>query len=506
MSANLEIKTEEIALPEEEIFRQRKEKLARLREEEGYDPFLIERWERSDLLNDVRQRFDHLEIDEADEDAILSVAGRVMTLRKHGKAMFANLQDETDTMQLYFQLNAMGEEAYDFAKKWVDNGDFVGVVGIPFRTRRGELTVLVKECTLLSKVLRPLPEKWHGLKDTEVRYRQRYLDLMVNTDVRDTFRKRSDIIASMRKTLIDHGTLEVETPILSFLAGGANARPFQTYHNALDANMYLRIATELYLKRLVVGMFGRVFEIGKNFRNEGIDTMHNPEFTLMEVYWAYADYSDMMDLTEELVRNAALAVDGLVVNYQGIELDFSKPFRRVTMLDLVKEYTGIDFKTIKTDEEARKIADEKGVELKGSESRFAVLNEVFEAYVEDKLVQPTFVIGHPTEISPLAKRDPEDPDYTHRFELFICGSEVANAYSELNDPLDQRERFLDQLRKKEAGDEEAHVFDEDFINAIECGLPPTGGLGIGIDRLVMFLTDSRSIRDVILFPAMRPKA
>ena len=270
--------------------------------------------------------------------------------------------------------------------------------------------------------------------------------------------------------------------------------------------MYLRIATELYLKRLVVGMFGRVFEIGKNFRNEGIDTMHNPEFTLMEVYWAYADYSDMMDLTEELVRNAALAVDGLVVNYQGIELDFSKPFRRVTMLDLVKEYTGIDFKTIKTDEEARKIADEKGVELKGTESRFAVLNEVFEAYVEDKLVQPTFVIGHPTEISPLAKRDPEDPDYTHRFELFICGSEVANAYSELNDPLDQRERFLDQLRKKEAGDEEAHVFDEDFINAIECGLPPTGGLGIGIDRLVMFLTDSRSIRDVILFPAMRPKA
>jgi lysyl-tRNA synthetase class 2 len=506
VSANVENKTDEIALPEEEIFRQRKDKLQRLVEEEGYNPYLIERWERADFLKDIRERFDHLGVDEADENANLTIAGRMMTLRKHGKAMFANLQDETDTMQLYFQLNAMGEEAYNFAKKWIDGGDFVGIVGIPFRTRRGELTLLVKECTLLSKALRPLPEKWHGLKDTEIRYRQRYLDLMVNPDVKDTFRKRSAIIASIRKTLVDHGTLEVETPILSLLAGGANARPFVTYHNALDSNMYLRIATELYLKRLVVGMFGRVFEIGKNFRNEGIDTMHNPEFTAMEVYWAYADYNDMMDLTEEIIRNAAKVVGEQTVTYQGVELDFSKPFRRVSMLDLVKEYADIDFNTIKTDEDARKIAREKGVELKGTESRFGVLNEVFEAFVEEKLVQPTFVLGHPTEISPLAKRDPENPDYTHRFELFIYGSEVANAFSELNDPLDQRERFLDQLRKKEEGDEEAHAFDEDFINAIECGLPPTGGLGIGIDRLVMFLTDSRSIRDVILFPTMRPKA
>jgi len=506
VSANVDTKTDQTALPEEEIFRQRKDKLERLKEEEGYNPYLVERWNREDILSAVRKRFDHLEIDQSDEEVRLKVAGRIMTLRKHGKAMFANLQDETDTMQLYFQLNAMGEESYEFAKKWVDSGDFVGIVGYPFRTRRGELTLLVTKCTLLSKSLRPLPEKWHGLKDTEVRCRQRYLDLMVNPDVRENFRKRSAIIASIRKTLTDHETLEVETPILSLLAGGANARPFKTFHNALGVEMYLRIATELFLKRLIVGMYGRVFEIGKNFRNEGIDTMHNPEFTAMEVYWAYADYNDMMDLTEEIIRNAALAVGDMTVNYQGVELDFGKPFRRATMLDLVKEYAGVDFNTITNDEDARRIGTAHGVELKGTESRFGVLNEMFETFVEDKLIQPTFVIGHPTEISPLAKRDPENPDYTHRFELFICGSEVANAFSELNDPIDQRERFLDQLRKKEAGDEEAHVFDEDFINAIEYGLPPTGGLGIGIDRLVMFLTDSKSIRDVILFPTMRPKA
>ncbi len=492
----------------DEIFRQRKDKLDRLMEEEGFNPYLAERWDRKHALSYVRKNFSHLAEDEMDETAPIVTAGRIMPLRKHGKASFANLADETDNLQLYFQFNAMGEANYNFTRKWVDTGDWVGIKGYPFRTRRGELTIHVSECVLLSKALRPLPEKWHGLKDMELRYRRRYVDLIANPDVRDTFRKRSMIISSIRKTLEDHGTLEVETPILSVLAGGANARPFETYHNALGMKMYLRIATELYLKRLVVGMFGRVYEMGKNFRNEGLSPMHNPEFTAMEVYWAYADYHDMMDLTEEIIRNAAEVVCGAgkprQVRYQDVDLDFDKPFRRASMLDLVREYTGVDFRTVTSDEQAREIAAGRGVELSGGESRFAVLNVMFEAFVEEKLIQPTFVTGHPTEISPLAKRDPENPDYTKRFELFICGKEVANAFSELNDPIDQRARFEDQAKKKDAGDDEAHVFDEDFINAIETGLPPTGGLGIGVDRLVMFLTDSRSIRDVILFPTMRP--
>ena len=492
----------------DEIVRQRMDKLERLLSEEGYNPFLHEKWEWKHHLDYVRKSFEHLAVDEIDESAEIVTAGRVMTLRRHGKAMFANLADDTDTLQLYLQLNAMGEEDYTFAKKWVDTGDWVGVVGHPFRTQRGELTLHVRKLVLLSKALRPLPEKWHGLKDTELRYRRRYTDLIANPDVRETFRKRSKIIASIRKTLEDHGTLEVETPILSVLAGGANARPFKTFHNTLGMEMYLRIATELYLKRLIVGMFGRVYEMGKNFRNEGLSPMHNPEFTAMEVYWAYADYEDMMALTEEIIRDAAASVRGPdssgPVRYQDVDLDFTKPFKRGSMLDLVREYTGIDFREIKDDEEARRVARERGVELRGGESRFLVLNLMFEAFVEEKLIQPTFVTGHPTEISPLAKRDPSDPDYTHRFELFICGKEVANAFSELNDPIDQRARFEDQLKKKEEGDDEAHDFDEDFINAIESGLPPTGGLGIGVDRLVMFLTDSRSIRDVLLFPTMKP--
>ncbi len=493
---------------EDEIVRQRKDKLERLIAEEGYNPYLVEKWDRRHSLAYVRENFSHLAEDELDESVTIVTAGRVMTLRKHGKAAFANLADETDNLQLYFQFNAMGEEKYTFAKKWVDSGDWVGIVGHPFRTQRGELTIHVRECVLLCKALRPLPEKWHGLKDTEVRYRQRYTDLIANPEVRETFRKRSKIISSIRKTLEDHGTIEVETPILSVLAGGANARPFKTFHNALGMEMYLRIATELYLKRLVVGMFGRVYEMGKNFRNEGLDTMHNPEFTAMEVYWAYADYHDMMDLTEEIIRNAADVVCGAgnprKLRFQDVDLDFDKPFKRGSMLDLVAEYTGVDFRNISDDDEARRIGKDRGVEIKGTESRFTVLNLMFETFVEEKLIQPTFVTGHPTEISPLAKRDPENPDYTRRFELFICGKEVANAFSELNDPIDQRGRFEDQLKKKEAGDDEAHDFDEDFINAIETGLPPTGGLGIGVDRLVMFLTDSRSIRDVILFPTMKP--
>ncbi len=489
-----------------EIVRQRKDKLLRLRSEEGYDPYVNETWDRQDTLASVRERFEHLQPEEEDTNAVIKTAGRVMTVRRQGKATFADLADETSRMQLYFQLNSVGEKAYDFLKKWVDSGDWIGIIGHPCRTRRGELTIMVTEYRLLSKAIRPLPEKWHGLTDTEIRYRRRYMDLIANPEVREVFRKRSRIISSFRETLESHGTLEVETPILSVLAGGANARPFKTFHNALGVDMYMRIAVELYLKRLVVGMMGRVYEIGRNFRNEGIDTMHNPEFTMMEVYWPYCNYVDMMNLAEELIRNAAKAIGTLEIEWNGTKLDLSKPFHRITMREAVKKYAGVDFDTIKTDEEARAVAREKGLEITGHESRFAVLNMLFEEFGEENLIEPTFLLGHPTEISPLSKRDPEDTDYTHRFELFMYGKEVANAFSELNDPLDQRERFEDQARKKAEGDDEAHVFDEDFINAIEAGLPPTGGMGIGMDRVVMFLTGAKSIRDVILFPAMKPKA
>lgn len=493
---------------ENEILRQRKEKLQRLREEEGYDPYVVEKWDRKHTLLEVRNRYDHLQPDEKVDDVEISTAGRLMTLRRQGKATFADLADENERMQLYFQTGEVGEDAYNFLKKWVDTGDWVGVVGYPCRTKRGELTILVKEFKLLCKALRALPEKWHGLTDTEIRYRQRYTDLIANPDVREIFRKRAAVIASLRRTLEDHGTLEVETPTLSAMAGGAAAKPFKSFHNALGLELFMRVAPELYLKRLIVGMMGRVYEMGKNFRNEGLSTMHNPEFSMLEAYWAYADYVDMMNLVEELVRNAAMSVGPLKLEWQGIELDIESPFRRVSMLDIVEEHTGVDFRAVTSDEKARSIAADKGLkgELKGNESRFVVLNLMFEKLCEDKITNPTFVIGHPTEISPLSKRDPENPDYTHRFELFMCGKELANAFSELNDPLDQRARFEEQLRKKEAGGDEIYDFDEDFINAIESGMPPTGGLGIGIDRLVMFLTNSRSIRDVILFPLMKPKS
>ena len=503
-----EILQDSFSAEDNEIVRQRKDKLLRLRSEEGYDPYVNETWDRQDTLASIRERFDHLQPEEEARDTTIKTAGRVMTIRRQGKATFMDLADETSRMQLYFQLNSVGEKEYDFLKKWVDSGDWIGVVGHPCRTRRGELTILVTEYRLLSKAIRPLPEKWHGLTDTEIRYRRRYMDLIANPEVREVFRKRSQIISSFRQTLEAHGTLEVETPILSVLAGGANARPFKTFHNALGVDMYMRIAVELYLKRLVVGMMGRVYEIGKNFRNEGIDTMHNPEFTMMEVYWPYCNYVDMMNLAEELIRNAAKAIGKTIIEWNGTEIDLSKPFHRITMREAVKKYAGVDFDAIQTDEEARNVAKEKGLggELTGHESKFAVLNMLFEAFGEDKLIEPTFLLGHPTEISPLSKRDPENTDYTHRFELFMFGKEVANAFSELNDPLDQRERFEDQARKKAEGDDEAHVFDEDFINAIEAGLPPTGGMGIGMDRVVMFLTGAKSIRDVILFPAMKPKA
>ena len=489
-------------LPEEEIFRQRRDKLERLRTEEGYDPYQEDHWDCDQTLSFVREKYDHLETDAESSDE-LSVAGRVMTLRRHGRAAFATLADHSGQLQLYFQHDVLGDERYTFFKKWVDIGDIVGIKGNAFRTQRGELSIKVTTFSLLSKSLRPLPEKWHGLKDVEVRYRKRYVDLIANPEVRDVFRKRALIIQTFRKVLEEHGTLEVQTPILSSIAGGANARPFVTHHNTLDMEMYLRIATELYLKRLIVGMYDRVYEIGANFRNEGMDSRHNPEYTSMEVYWAYANYKDMIYITETILVACADALGGRKVNYQGTEIDMTPPFRRATMADLVKEETGIDFINI-TDAEARKFAKERKVEISKSSTRYDILPLFFEEFVEEKLIQPTFVLGHPTVISPLSKRNRENPDVTDRFELFINGWEFANAFSELNDPLDQRERFMDQAKKKEEGDDESHPFDEDFINALEYGLPPTGGLGIGIDRTVMLFTNSKSIRDVILFPTMRP--
>ena len=489
--------------PEEEIFKQRKDKLMRLREEENFDPFMNDKWDVEAPLGDIRRDYDYLKEEEwAEKD--IRTAGRVMILRKHGKTAFATYEDEKDRIQICFQFNVLGEEKYAFFKKWVDAGDFLGIVGTPFRTQRGELTLAVKDFNILSKALRPMPEKWHGLKDMEVRYRQRYADMIANPEVKDTFRKRTKIIQTFRRVLDKHDTLEVQTPILSTIAGGANARPFITHHNTLDIDMYLRIATELHLKRLVVGMLGRVYEIGQQFRNEGMDQKHNPEFTSLEVYWPYSNYEDMMNLTEEIIVACADELGSRVIDYQGTEINLNPPFRRETMSNLVKEYTGLDFEAM-TDEEAKKEAALKGIEVKASDTRFHILPKFFEEFVEDKLVQPTFVLAHPTVISPLSKRNKDNPDFTDRFELYINTWEIANAFSELNDPIDQRERFVQQAKNRLEGDEESHPFDEDFVNALEYGMPPTGGLGIGIDRTVMLLTNSKSIRDVILFPTMKPK-
>ncbi len=493
-----------VGTPDTEILRQRIDKLNRLRREEGCDPYENERWDVDSTALGVKEKYGYLKEEESRPGDKLSLAGRLMTLRRQGKAAFANMQDETGTIQIYFRYDTLGEKDYTFFKKWLDSGDIIGLRGHPFRTKRGELTVAVEEFRLLSKALRPLPEKWHGLTDLEIRYRKRYLDLIVNPEAREVFRKRAKIISTFRAVLEKHGTLEVETPVLSYLAGGANARPFVTYHNALGANMYLRIATELYLKRLVVGMMGRVYELSKDFRNEGMDLTHNPEFTMMEVYWPYANYEDMMDLTEELIRESCVAANGTaVIERDGITLDFSKPFRRATMLELVREHCGLDFAAL-TDGQARDEARRRNIEITGHETRFKILTMFMEEFVEDKLVQPTFVMGHPVEVSPLSKKDPLNPDYTHRFELFCCGRELSNGYSELNDPIDQKARFIDQAQKKSEGEDETHPYDEDFVEALEQGLPPTGGLGIGMDRVVMFLTNRRSIRDVILFPTMKP--
>ena len=489
---------------EEEVFKQRKDKLFRLREEEGYDPFTQTKWKVEQDLAYVRENFDYLKENEWAEDAQIRTAGRIMLLRRHGKTAFAEFSDGVERIQICFQFDVLGEDRYTFFKKWVDAGDFIGLVGTPFRTMRGELTLAVKEFSLLSKALRPMPEKWHGLTDMETRYRQRYVDLIANSEVRDVFRKRTQIIRTIRKVLDENGTLEVETPILSPIAGGANARPFVTHHNTLDIDMYLRIATELHLKRLVVGMLGRVYEIGRQFRNEGMDQRHNPEFTSLEVYWPYSNYEDMMELTEKLIVAAADDLGGRKVTYRDKEIDLSSPFRRATMSELVKEYSGIDFEAI-SDEDARREANARNIEILATDTRWDILPKFFDEYVEDKLIQPTFVTMFPTAVSPLAKRCPNNPDMTERFELYINGWEIANAFSELNDPLDQRRRFEDQQKKRAAGDDESHPFDEDFINALEFGMPPTGGMGMGIDRLAMLLTNAESIRDIIIFPTMRPK-
>ncbi|WP_126936969.1 lysine--tRNA ligase [Veillonella sp. CHU740] len=433
------------------------------------------------------------------------LAGRLMTIRSHGKTAFANLRDLSGDIQVYFRQDVMGEDAYKYVKM-LDMGDLVGIEGHVFKTQKGEITVKVNKLTLLSKSLRPLPEKWHGLKDTELRYRQRYVDLIVNPSVRETFVKRTKIVAKIREYLNRNQFMEVETPMMHAIPGGAAARPFITHHNALDIDIYMRISPELYLKRLIVGGLERVYEINRSFRNEGVSVRHNPEFTMMESYQAYGNFEDAIALTEGIVSYCAKEVLGTTkINYQGMDIDLTPPWNRITMQEGIKQYTGEDFDAVESLSEARAIADRLNVEYGDADGIGKIMNLCFEEYVEENLMQPTVVYGHPVEISPLAKQNREKPLTTERFEIFIYGRELANGYSELNDPIDQKQRFESQLKEREAGDDEAHRMDEDFVTALEYGLPPTAGLGIGIDRLVMFLTDSASIRDVLLFPLMKPE-
>lgn len=492
---------EEKALTEVEINEQMQNRIDKMHkiEEHGWRPF-GRRFEWTHRSADVKEQFETL----AEAEAEVKMAGRVMAIRGHGKTCFMDMQDKTGRMQLYVRKDVLGEEDYSLVKM-MDIGDTIGVTGIPFRTHMGEVSIKVVNMEMLSKSLRPLPEKWHGLKDIETRYRQRYVDLIVNPEVRDTFVKRSQIIRSVREVLDSHDFLEVETPILNTIAGGAAARPFISYHNALDMQVYMRIAPELYLKRLIVGGMDRVYELGRVFRNEGIDNRHNPEFTSVEIYQAFADYRDMMDLTEEVVVKTAMKVLGTTkITYEGVEIELASPWKRISMIDAVKEYSGKDFTNVTDLEEARAMAKELNVPVEPSFGIGKIINACFEEYVEDKLIQPTFITGHPKEISPLAKSNPENPEITDRFEAYIYGREICNGFTELNDPIDQRERFLKQVEERANGDEEANMMDEDFVNALEYGLPPTGGLGIGIDRLVMFLTDSSTIRDVLFFPTMKP--
>ena len=472
----------------------RKEKLDNLIAE-GKNPFEITKFNRTHTSADIEKHYDEL------EGKDVTIAGRIMSKRIMGKASFCHIQDATGQIQSYVSINDLGEESYKQFKE-DDIGDIVGITGFVFKTKTGEISIHAKEVTLLTKSLRPLPEKFHGLKDTDLRYRQRYVDLIVNPEVKETFEKRTKIIKEMRRILDEKGYMEVETPILQTIAGGASAKPFITHHNSLDIDMYLRVAPELYLKRLIVGGFDKVYEIGRNFRNEGMDIKHNPEFTNMELYAAYENMEDMMAITEELISTIAKNVLGTTkITYQGVDIDLTPSWRRVTMIDIVKEKTGVDFNEIETDEQAQEAARKAGIEIDPIKpTRGDILAQFFDEKVEETLIQPTIVYNYPIENSPLAKKVPEDPRMTQRFELFIGGREYANAFSELNDPIDQYERFLAQVKAREAGDEEANMMDTDFVNALEYGLPPTGGLGIGLDRLIMLLTDQASIRDILLFP------
>lgn len=499
---DLELHEIEAKLSEQEGLR--RDKLFEL-QQEGKDPFQVYRVERTHTTQQIRDEYEQVEGKE------VSIAGRLLSKRGQGKVIFADVYDREGKMQLFVKLDNVGEDQLKFFKT-LDLGDWLFVKGAPFTTKTGEISVLVEEFQLIAKSVKPLPDKWHGLKDPDLRYRRREVDIISNPEVKETFLKRSRIISEIRRFLDDRGYLEVETPILSSIAGGAAARPFTTHHNSLDIDMYLRIATELYLKRLIVAGFEKVYDMGKNFRNEGIDYKHNPEFTMIELYEAFADYTDMMDLVEELVSSVALKVTGsMVINYQGKEIDLTPPWRRVSMADLVREHAGIDFDQIQSDEEAQAIAkshhleDEMKKDLKAY-TKGEILNLLFEKYAEKSLIQPTLVTDYPVEISPLTKGKRGNPALTERFEGFINASEICNAYSELNDPIIQRQRFEQQARERDLGDDEAYVIDEEFMSALETGMPPTGGMGIGIDRIIMFLTDSASIRDVILFPTMKPLA
>lgn len=486
------------AQEQSDLLQIRREKLFAM-QNAGKDPYAITTFDVKNHAAEIVENF------EAMEEKPVAVAGRIMSWRHGGKVSFMDLRDSTGKIQLYVKIDEMGEDTYQELINTLDIGDIVGVTGGVFRTRRGEISIRTNSVKILSKALLPLPEKYHGLRDVDARYRQRYLDLIVNPEVKDVFVKRSRIISAIREYLDGINFLEVETPVLHTQAGGASARPFITHHNTLDIDMYLRIALELHLKRLIVGGFDRVYEIGRNFRNEGMDTTHNPEFTMMELYQAYTDVNGMMDITENLIRYVAHKVLGTgVVERNGVEIDLDKPFARLSMVDAVKQYAGVDFTQVETLEEARKLADEHHIEYEDRHKKGDIINLFFETYCEEKLIQPTFLMGHPTDISPLAKKQPGNPEYTERFELFICGHEYANAFSELNDPIDQRERFEAQAALKAAGDDEACDVDEDFLTALEYGMPPTGGLGMGIDRLVMLLTGAQSIRDVLLFPTMKP--
>lgn len=492
---------EAAALTENEINEQMQVRIDKMHkiEEHGWKPFGY-RFLYTHRAADIAAQFDEL----SEKETEVKMAGRIMAIRGHGKTCFMDMQDKTGRIQVYVRKDVIGEENYALIKL-MDIGDTVGITGTAFRTHMGELSIKANSVEMLSKSLRPLPEKWHGLKDVETRYRQRYVDLIVNPEVRDTFVKRSQIIRSVREVLDSHDFLEVETPILNTIAGGAAARPFISYHNALDMQVYMRIAPELYLKRLIVGGMDRVYEMGRVFRNEGIDNRHNPEFTSVEIYQAFADYRDMMDLTEEVVVKTAEKVLGTTtINYEGTTIELASPWKRMSMIEAVKEYSGKDFTNVTNLEEARAIAKELNVAVEPSFGIGKIINACFEEYVEDKLIQPTFITGHPKEISPLAKSNPENPEITDRFEAYIYGREICNGFTELNDPIDQKERFLKQVEERANGDEEANMMDEDFVNALEYGLPPTGGLGIGIDRLVMFLTNSSTIRDVLFFPTMKP--